>query len=157
MEKNYAYSGILMKSFNHVMESFSSIKVTNADIQIPMKKGISCDITVHIGLVGDIEADVIMSMNAVTGMALASEMLGGMDLTEIDELVVSAVAEFCNIVMGNACTSFTGQKITVDITPPIVLAGQIEEGSGAEPSYNIEIHLNNLGHIEFGVSLQKVV
>lgn len=157
MESQQVYAATIIKSFNHVMDSFSSIKVASADIQISMKHETSCDITIHIGIFGDFEAKVYMSMDAITGMALASEMMGGMEMTEIDELVVSAVAEFCNMVMGNACTSLNRHEIKVDITPPLVVSDNITGICAAESSYKIVINLCNLGNIDFGVAWQKSI
>jgi CheY-specific phosphatase CheX len=55
-------------------------------------------------------------MDEKIGMELASDMLG-MEITEVDELVVSAVGEICNMIMGNACSSFGSDKL-IDIRRP---------------------------------------
>ena len=149
------YAGIIINSFSSVLDSFSTSKVLSTDIKIQRKQVMSCDITVYIGLVGDIDAKVYMSMNATTGMSLASEMLGGMEMKETDELVTSAVAEFCNMIMGTACTRLNGQNLTVDITPPIVRAEQFEVTCEFEPSYSISIQLEDQRSIDFDVSLKN--
>lgn len=152
----HIYAGSIIKSFRSVLDTFSSSKVLSTDIKIPRNQSIAYGITVNIGLIGDIDATVYMSMKAATGLSLASEMLGGMALTEIDELVMSAVAEFCNMIMGNACASLNGDKIIVDITPPVVIVDRHEAASESDASYSISIQLEDLGFVDFDVSLLNV-
>lgn len=150
------YVSTLIKSFNFVLDSFSSSKILSTDIKIPRNQAATYGITVNIGFVGDIDAKIYMSMNTMTGLSLASEMLGGLEMTEIDELAVSAVAEFCNMIMGNACSRLSGHNMVVDITPPVVMIDQMEFIYETDTSYTISIQLEKLGKIDFDVALLNV-
>ncbi len=69
------------------------------------------------------------------------------------ELVLSAVSELGNMIMGNACTEIGGAQLSLDITPPTVHMGGIRHSSSMT-CYNIPVELENLGVIDFDVALQ---
>ncbi len=50
-------------------------------------------------------------------------MMGGIPVKVFDEMAKSAIAELCNMILGNAATIFFKNKINIDITPPTVLTG----------------------------------
>lgn len=148
------YSNIFIDAWNTVLESFSTKRIMHADVKPPIENPNNRDIFVLMGIVGDIDGQVYMSMDAETGKILASEMLGGMEVTEVDELVVSAVGEMCNMVMGNACSSISLLNTTVDITPPTVIAGEKVPPLKIKPSYNISLVLEDMEAIDFNVAVK---
>ncbi len=148
------YSNIFIDAWNTVLESFSTKRIMHADVKPPIENPNNRDIFVLMGIVGDIDGQVYMSMDAETGKILASEMLGGMEVTEVDELVVSAVGEMCNMVMGNACSSISLLNTTVDITPPTVIAGEEVPPLKIKPSYNISLVLEDMEAIDFNVAVK---
>jgi chemotaxis protein CheX len=149
------YAGIFIEALNTVLESFTSIQVISADIRVPSENHSTDDISVMIGIVGDIHGQVYMTMNAKTGQILASEMLGEIDVTEVDEMVVSAVSELCNMIMGNACSSICADNTMIDITPPIVISDEEITLSKGQIAYNICFILEKLGMIDFNVSVKN--
>ncbi|AYF41792.1 chemotaxis protein CheX [Ethanoligenens harbinense] len=148
------FAAIFIDAWNTVLESFSTKHIMSANVEPPKENLNSRDIYVLMGIVGDIDGQVFMSMDAETGKILASEMLGGMEVTDVDELVVSAVGEMCNMVMGNACSSISLQNTTVDITPPTVIAGEEIPPLRIQPSYNISLVLEDMEAIDFNVAVK---
>jgi len=147
------YSNIFIDSWNNVIESFSSKQIKSADITQPKDGAFNCDIFVYMGIIGDIKGLVYMSMDAETGKVLASEMLGGIEITDVDEMVISAVGEMCNMIMGNACSSISLMNTVVDITPPTVVVGQDMPQLEMKPSYNISFVLEDMDKINFNVAV----
>ncbi len=82
-------------------------------------------LVVLIGLIGDIEGSVMMSLKMSFVCKITSIMLGGMPVTEVDEVAISAVSELCNMILGNAASIFAQNNINVDITPPSVIKGEV--------------------------------
>ena len=54
---------------------------------------------------------------------IASKMMYGMPVAELDEMACSALNELSNMIMGNTATIFSTQGKLIDITPPISMLG----------------------------------
>ena len=149
------YAGIFINAFTTVLESFTTKQVLSAGVNKPESNEISRDISVMIEIVGDIQGKIYMTMNESTGMIIASEMLGGMEVTEVDEMVTSAISELCNMVLGNACQNICTEDISVDITPPAVVVDDVNTVSNVQPAYNIIVIIEDFGSVNLNVSVMS--
>ncbi|MCR5083512.1 MAG: chemotaxis protein CheX [Parasporobacterium sp.] len=75
------------------------------------------------GLTGTIKGQLLLVLEEEQAKAVASKMMMGMPVNEIDDMASSALNELCNMIMGNTATLFSTQDILVDITPPISVFG----------------------------------
>lgn len=82
------------------------------------------NVVVLIGLTGTIQGSVIISLRKTLACKIASAMMGGMAVPELDEIAKSAIAELCNMILGNTANIFYKNSIRIDITPPTVLTGE---------------------------------
>jgi Predicted inhibitor of MCP methylation, homolog of CheC len=147
----HKYADIFIDAWNTVFESFSSKHIMRASVESP-KDASARDISVLIGFIGDVDGQIFMSMDAKMGKAIASEMLGGMEINEVDEVVFSAVGELCNMVMGNACSSISQETANVDITTPTVLHDDMPK-LRLKPLYNISFLFDDMESIDFNVAV----
>lgn len=81
-------------------------------------------VSVLIGLSSQIQGNVIYNMSEDTVKKIASTMMMGMPVTDIDPLAQSAISELANMLTGNAATYFAKQGISVDISPPNLVLGE---------------------------------
>lgn len=81
-------------------------------------------VVVLIGLTGEIKGNIIISLSKNLACKIASIMMGGMIVLELDEISKSAIAELCNMILGNTATIFSKESMSIDITPPTVLTGE---------------------------------
>lgn len=143
----------IIDAINAVFESFSQRRITCKGAALLQKANCGGDIAVMIELIGDVRGNLYMTMNERTGCEVASELLGGMELDGIGELVTSAISELCNMIMGNACSNISAEHMQVDITPPIVMLGeQFQLASLSVVS--IPMELENVGTIDFDFALK---
>jgi len=114
------------------------------------------EISILIGITGDLKGRAVLSMNRSIGLKIVSSMMGGMEVKEFDEISKSALSEVGNMVMGNAATNLSSQEIKVDITPPTLMIGE---------SFSIHTSGNKLitipletqyGTIELGVAVEEI-
>lgn len=84
----------------------------------------SYEIAVIVGLTGKIRGQVIISMSTGTALKVASAMMGGVPLSELDDISKSAIAELGNMIMGNTATILANRGIGIEITPPSLLVGE---------------------------------
>ena len=75
-------------------------------------------LSVIIGIVGDLQGEVIYTMDESCGLYLASKLMAGFTVTEMDEMSISAVREVANMISGNAASALFSHGVKVDITPP---------------------------------------
>lgn len=76
-----------------------------------------------VGITGDLRGQVLINMTEEVACALASHMMMGMPVTELNDMTKSAISELSNMILGNTATIFSKKAITLDITPPSVCAG----------------------------------
>jgi len=81
-------------------------------------------VVVIIGMTGNIKGQVNFCMSLSTAKSIASIMMGGYPVNELDELAKSAIGEMANMIMGNTSTLFSQKGLKVEITPPSILIGE---------------------------------
>ena len=103
-------------------------QVCQIDVQFgPMSKG-DFSITgeplfIMLGITGEISGQVCVVMGMNTAKDIASRMMMGMPVMELDAMARSALSELGNMMMGNAATLLFNNNISIDITPPTLLMG----------------------------------
>ncbi|HML36289.1 MAG TPA: chemotaxis protein CheX [Bacillota bacterium] len=110
-------------------------------------------ISVAIGLTGDISGEALYRFRADTSLEIV-KIMSGMEFTEIDEFVTSALGEIANIISGNAATDLTNSDITCDILPPRIFEGG-ELPSHDETTYVFSTKINTpIGEVEVSLRVQ---
>lgn len=114
------------------------------------------NVVVLIGLTGAIQGNVVMSFKKTLACKIASMMMCGMPVPELDEIAKSAIAELCNMILGNAASIFATNKIAIDITPPTVLTGENMQFS---PSKSVVVcvplEFSDEDHIDIDISYRE--
>lgn len=80
-------------------------------------------VSVIVGVTGELRGQVIFSLENPQACMIASHMMMGMPVPELNDMARSAVSEMANMILGNAATIFSTKGITVDITPPNLVMG----------------------------------
>lgn len=92
----------------------------------PYIKKSPCDgerVIILIGITGDVKGQAMISISEAVAMSIVSNMMGGMEVTELNEITKSALSELGNMILGNSATIFYDSGIKIDITPPTLLVG----------------------------------
>ena len=96
-------------------------------------------VIIMIGVTGEMRGQVLMAFTLTKACDVASKMMMGMPVSQLDEISMSAISELGNMIMGNAATMLSTKGIGIDITPPTVCQGRVAIMTGAK---NICIPLN---------------
>jgi len=80
------------------------------------------DVNVIIGFTEGIRGNAMLGMDREIAMRLASIMMGGMEVSELDELTISAIAELGNMIVGNTFTNLASET-SINFSPPTVVVG----------------------------------
>lgn len=81
------------------------------------------NIIILIGITGDIRGQAILSLDKSMALNVVSKMMGGMEVTELNDISKSALSELGNMILGNSATLLFNAGIKVDITPPTLMIG----------------------------------
>ena len=82
-------------------------------------------ILIMIGLTGEMRGQVIIALTIHNACDVASKMMMGMPVTELNDLSISAISELGNMIMGNTATILSTKGIGIDITPPTICRGNL--------------------------------
>lgn len=82
-------------------------------------------VLIMLGVTGQLEGQVIFEIKEENAKLLASKMMMGYEVPELDAMAMSAISELGNMIMGNSATAFSTQGTIIDITPPTVAKGNV--------------------------------
>ena len=82
-------------------------------------------VIIMIGVPGEMRGQVIIAFTFEKACDIASRMMMGMPVSELNEISTSAISELGNMIMGNAATILSTKGIGIDITPPTLCRGNI--------------------------------
>ena len=102
-----------------VMETMAGLHQDGVQMQATDRDQPEGDIFVTTELVGDVKGQAIFGYSKELALNLLQSMTG-MELTEMDELVQSALCELTNITCGNAASALVKRGLACDIKPPVV-------------------------------------
>ena len=83
-------------------------------------------VIIMIGVTGEMRGQVMIAFSYQKALEIASRMMMGMPVSELDEMSTSAISELGNMIMGNAATILSTKGIGIDITPPTLCRGNLK-------------------------------
>lgn len=141
------YADLFAHSALDVMETMAGLDQGSARLQTESPYAPREDVFVKIQLVGDVKGEAVFGFSKELALRLL-ETMTGMELTEVDELVQSALCELTNISCGNAATALVKRGLQCDIKPPAVSQDFASDGNGT----GVRIDTAS-GRLEIGVVL----
>lgn len=108
-------------------------------------------VLIMLGVTGALEGQVIFDINENTAKQIASNMMMGMEIPELNDMSMSAISELGNMIMGNAATEFSQNGVVIDITPPTVARGDVI--LSRQYAVNICVPLSGENGVSIGVNI----
>nr|MBO6294235.1 chemotaxis protein CheX [Schwartzia sp. (in: firmicutes)] len=81
-------------------------------------------VSIIVGFTKGLRGNVVYNMSADAAKFVASKMMMGMPVAEMDEMAQSALSEMSNMLTANAATNLAAMGYTVDISTPSLTVGQ---------------------------------
>lgn len=114
-----------LQSSVSIIETTTQLKLEIGKPELSSMEFKNCSTFIlEVGVTGALKGQVLLAMSEEKAKMMASKMMMGMPVNELDDMASSALCELSNMIMGNTATIFAGQGIPMDITPPISLFGQ---------------------------------
>jgi len=98
---------------------------------------------IQVGVTGGMKGQVILGLTEEKAKYVASVMMMGMPVNELDEMASSALGELGNMIMGNTSTIFSTMNIIFDITPPLSMHGDRLKVQAETRAIKIPILIND--------------
>ncbi len=106
---------------------------------------------------GNLKGNVFFAMHENCAKMLASTLMCGMEVEELDEMAQSAVSELGNMLAANACTNLSDcdAGIVADISTPKFIHGDFTANASSEHTARLELKANEHPFYIY-VSVEKV-
>ena len=103
-----------------ILKSYFNSNVGKGSIKIHRNANHVGGVIVFIGFNGDLSGRLMFNMSKATAFKLASA-LNMESITVIDDIFISTIKEFVNMVAGSAINELSTKHIDLDMTPPAIL------------------------------------
>jgi chemotaxis protein CheX len=120
---NIEYINPFIEASQNVLKTVANLDAKLGKVYLKNSPYTSDSVIVIVGLTGKIRGQAIFNMGKRVAMNIASSMMFGMPVTELDEISKSAISEMTNMILGNTATILYNKGIGIEITPPSFLMG----------------------------------
>jgi chemotaxis protein CheX len=117
------YADPFIESFATIMPQLGYNDIQKGDVSVKGQEMVHSGVSIIVGIVGAIKGNVAYSLKLEDAKKIASTMMMGMPVDELDEMSKSALSELANMLTANAATSFYDMGIQIDISTPTLLQG----------------------------------
>lgn len=121
---NVEYINPFIEAAQSVMRDFCQIDAKVGKPYLTQTDYEGDTIIIIVGITGDLRGQVIINMDSAVACAIASHMMMGMPVPELNDMAKSAVSELSNMILGNSATILSQKGKNVDITPPSICFGR---------------------------------
>ena len=150
---NVEYINPFIEASQIVLKSVANIDILIGKVYLKTSQYASDTLVMFIGLMGDLRGQVIISMNKTVALKIASSMMIGMSVTDLDEIAKSAISEVANMILGNAATILSNKGIKIDITPPSLLMGDnMQISTPKMKTICVSLNISSGGTIELDIA-----
>ena len=118
------YVDPFIESFTAVMPQLGYGNIQKGSLSVKGQELINSGVNIIIGIVGKMRGNVVYSIDTESAKSIASTMMMGMPVDELDEMSKSALSELANMLTASAATNFYNLGLPIDISTPTLLQGE---------------------------------
>lgn len=153
---NIEYINPFIEASQTVLQQMAGLEAKLGKVYLKTSPYSSESIVIIVGLTGKIRGQAIFTMTKTLGMSIASCMMCGMPVTELDEISKSAISELTNMILGNTATILYNRGINIEITPPSLLMGDnLQITPNRMKTVCVPLLLNNGEALELDISVEE--
>lgn len=142
-------------SFLNIIPQFGITDIKKNKISIKGKELDSPGVMIILGIIGDVRGNVIYATTIEAAKMLASAMMMGAPVNELDDLAQSAISELTNMLTATAATNFYSEGVNINISTPTLMYGDFTANTNSEKTICIEMLVNNLP-FEINISFENM-
>lgn len=142
----------VIESFINIMPQLGLTEVTKENVSLKENYIESPGVVIIIGLIGDVKGNIIYGITIEDAKKIASTMMMGMPVDDLNEMAQSALSELVNMLTANVATNFSKENITVDISTPTLIKGTFTANASTDKVICVTMNINGL-KIDANISL----
>jgi chemotaxis protein CheX len=151
---NVEYINPFIEASQIVLQQIANVDAKLGKIFIKSSPYEGESVVIIIGITGKIRGQVIFTMSKSTALLIASHMMYGMPVIELDEISKSAISELTNMILGNTATLLYNRGIPIEITPPSLLMGEsMQISSNKLKTVCVPLHISDTEVFEIDISI----
>ena len=151
---NVEYINPFIEASQAVLKQIAGIDAKLGNVYLKNSPYSSDSVVIIVGLTGKMRGQAIFNMSKNVAFSIASSMMFGMPVTELDEISKSALSELTNMILGNTATILYNKGIGIEITPPSLLMGDnMQISPNKMRTVCIPLILGEAGVMEIDVSV----
>ncbi|AWI06424.1 chemotaxis protein CheX [Clostridium drakei] len=112
-----------IEAFFNIMPQIGFAKIEKKGV-ILNKEIKSKGVIINLGIVGDAKGNVVYITDIESGKKIASKMMMGMPVNELDDMAQSALSELTNMLTANASINLSEMGVNINISTPTLLYGE---------------------------------
>jgi chemotaxis protein CheX len=148
------YINPILNSFASIMPQLGLANVGKKGMSLKGRLIESPGVMIIVGIIGDIQGNVIYGMSLDDAKKIASTMMMGMPVDEFNELAQSAISELTNMLTANVATNFSNDNININISTPTLIHGKFTANASSDKVVCVEMGVNDMV-IEVNISMEK--
>lgn len=152
---NIEYINPFIEASQTVLKQVANIDAKLGKVFLKSAPYMGESILIIVGITGKIRGQAIFTMTKSVAFKIASAMMFGMPVDDLNEISKSALSELTNMILGNTATLLYNKGIGIEITPPSLLLG---ENLSITPSKMkticIPLYLNETEILEIDISVE---
>ena len=145
-----------IESFRNVMSQLGFSDIKTGKLTVKEKTFSGKGVVITVGIVGQITGNIAYVIDTENAKKVASQMMMGMPVEELDPMSRSALSELSNMLSANAATSFSNLDVLIDISPPSFFEGDdIDVTMSSEKSLCIQLLADGIA-VDVNISFDKI-
>jgi len=114
---------VFIEAFSNVMAQIGFSEIKKGNLSVKGRELRASGITVVVGIVGQIKGNIIYVIDIESAKKIASMMMMGMPVEQIDDISRSALSELTNMITANATICASKNGVSLDISTPTLFQG----------------------------------
>lgn len=138
------YINPFIEAFFNIMPQIGFDEVEKLGVE--MVKDISSrGIIMNLGIVGDVKGNIAYITDIESAKKIASKMMMGAPVTELDDMAQSAISELSNMLTANASTNLSNIGVNINISTPALIYGEeIRIKMNTDKILNIKLSIDEI-------------
>ncbi|WP_026883797.1 chemotaxis protein CheX [Clostridium akagii] len=149
------YINPFLDSLMNIMPQLGISDLKRKSLSVKGKTIKSPGVLINVGIVGDLRGNVIYGTTVECAKKIASSMMMGMPVSELDEMAQSAISELTNMLTANASMGFSEEDISIDISTPTLMYGDFTATASSDKVICVEMLILGLP-FEINIAIDRI-
>jgi chemotaxis protein CheX len=152
---NIEYINPFIEASQTVLKQVTNMDATLGKVFLRSSPYKGESILIIVGITGKMRGQAIFTMTKNVAFRIASAMMFGTEVTELNEISRSALSELTNMILGNTATILYNKGIGIEITPPSLLLGEnLQISQSKMKTICVPLHLSENEILEIDISVE---